>query len=64
MLKTLLGFFSVMFHKGVAYSTIKSAKCTLATILRIPPNPSEQKIPLVKYTIGIFNLRTQKKKNK
>ena len=52
-----------MFDKGHAYSTINSAKCTIATIVHIPPYSSLNKHPLInKYMTGVFNLRPPKPK--
>ena len=59
----VLDFLSAMFEKRHAYSTISSAKCAIATVVRIPPCDSLNKHPLInKYMTGIFKLRPPKPK--
>ena len=51
----VLDFLSAMFDKGHAYSTSKSAKCAMATIVHITSYDSLNKHPLTnKYMTGIF----------
>ena len=53
-----------MFDKGYANSTINSAKCAEATIVRIPPYNLLNKHPMIsKYMTGVFNLKPPKPKS-
>ena len=59
----VLDFLSAMFDKGHAYSTSKSAKCAMATIVHITSYDSLNKHPLTnKYMTDIFILIPPKPK--
>ena len=52
-----------MFDKGHAYSTINSARCTIATTVDIHPwNSLNNHQKIDKYLTGVFNLRSPKPK--